>query len=284
MTRRVASIFVLTFGAALLLPVAYAAEHAAATPSPAPSASPAAAASPAPKPGSFDVPAKNLKVLPRDMTKRQVIDQVMKKWTSALGVRCLYCHVGQESTPWTSWDLAADDKPTKQRAREMLEMLNEINRRMGSMSSLHGGSPVQATCFTCHRGMPRPRRIEDVFDETRTEHGVDAAIAEYRTLRADGMSKGGYDFSSMPLVRLADARLEAKDAPGARKILEAALDLGMDTMAIRASLADAALATGDRAAAVAHLEKALAKATNKDEKDWLEEKLAAAKQGKVLPD
>lgn len=38
---------------------------------------------------------KNLKVLPADTTAEQVIGQ-MRNFTFALGVRCQYCHVGEE--------------------------------------------------------------------------------------------------------------------------------------------------------------------------------------------
>jgi len=245
----------------------------AATPAPPP---PAASAAPAPTEVAPDPPAKNLKVLPREWTRRQVIDRVMKNWTADLGVRCQHCHVGEESKPSSEWDFPSDEKPTKLRAREMLQMLQEINRRLGEMQNLHGTSSIQATCYTCHRGMPRPRRIEEVFDETLAAKGIDSAIAQYGELRAQSLSIGGYDFSVKPLVRLARTRVAEKDTAGARKLMELALGLGFDVLATRSVLAEIALAEGDRETALEHLRKALALTRNPAEKEFVEEQLKDA--------
>lgn len=255
--------------------------------SPPASSPPTATTTPSPTAQPVETAAQNLKVLPRDWTRRQVIDQVMTKWTADLGIRCQYCHVGEEGTPWSEWDFAADAKPTKQRAREMLLMLEEVNRRLAVMPSLHdtGSAPLRATCFTCHRGLSRPRRIEEVMEETRAASSLDAAIAEYRELRARYLATGGYDFTVRPLLRQARGRLAAQDTAGAQKLLALALDLGLDSLATRSTLADVALATGDRAAAVAHLQKALAFAQNPAEKEFVEEQLkrARAAEGEVPP-
>lgn len=240
---------------------------------------------PSPAPRPMEAPATNLKVLPRDWTRRQVIDQVMKRWTAELGVRCQHCHVGQEGAPWADWDFASDAKPTKRRAREMQQMLEEINRRLSGMRSLEGssGAPLQASCFTCHHGVPRPRRIEEILASTRAARGLDAAIAEYRDLRAKYLAAGVYDFRAMPLVREAKSLLAAREAAGAQKLLDLALELGLDSLATRSALADAALAVGDRAAAVAHLQKALAFAQNASEKEFVEEQLRGARAGSPTP-
>jgi hypothetical protein len=47
-------------------------------------------------------------------------------FTRALGVRCSYCHKGEEGKPVSTYDFASDENPNKNRAREMLRMLNEI--------------------------------------------------------------------------------------------------------------------------------------------------------------
>ena len=252
------------------------------------SAQPATAA-PAPTPAPShaerppDPPATNLQVLPKDWTRRQVIDNVMKHWTAALGVRCQHCHVGEEGKPFSEWDFASDANPEKQRAREMYRMLEEINRRLASMPEMHGAKPSSATCYTCHHGVPRPLRIEDVFEETRARSGLDAALAEYRELRERNLTRGTYDFGAMPLVRTARARLAAGDPAGATKVLTLAVELGLDSLATRSGLAEAALAEGDRAAAVAHLEKALAFASNPAEREFVEEQLRAARAGAERP-
>lgn len=66
--------------------------------------------------------------------KGRMVDQVLRMmdfgFGRSLGVRCQHCHV------LGHW--ADEDKPTKQVARDMMEMTSRIN-----------GS-------TCHRGTPRP--------------------------------------------------------------------------------------------------------------------------------
>jgi len=259
--------------AASLLSLLLQAAHPVAT---TPAASPSQAAptaSPTERPP--ETPAQNLKVLPRHWSRRQVVDQVMKTWTADLGVRCQYCHAGEESRPMAEWDFASDEKPAKRRAREMLLMLEEVNRRLGAMPSLHGtdAPPLRATCFTCHRGLARPRRIEEILEETRVKSGLDAAIAQYRDLRAQHLATGGYDFSVKPLLRQARARLADQDAQGAHKLLALAIEFGPDSLAIRSTLAEVAVAEGNRAVAVAHLQKALAFAQNPAEKQFVEEQL-----------
>src|ERR1041385_1184751 len=72
-------------------------------------------------------PPKNLQVLPKDMTRQEVVAR-MRLIATGLGVRCEYCHVsttgpdGREQN-----DFAADDKDTKKTARGMLKMVNDIN-------------------------------------------------------------------------------------------------------------------------------------------------------------
>src|ERR1051326_3858387 len=61
---------------------------------------------------------ENLKVFPRDIPVRALID-TMASFTRALGVRCTYCHVGEEGQPLSSFDFKSDQKPEKTKAREM---------------------------------------------------------------------------------------------------------------------------------------------------------------------
>src|SRR5262245_50078991 len=68
----------------------------------------------------------NLKVLPRDIN-RDTLVAMMAGFTRALGVRCTYCHVGEENRPLSTYDFASDDKPTKRTARIMLQMVHHIN-------------------------------------------------------------------------------------------------------------------------------------------------------------
>jgi photosynthetic reaction center cytochrome c subunit len=64
---------------------------------------------------------------------------------ASLGVHCDFCHVVEND----KWDFPSDDKDTKQRAREMIRMVIDVNK------ATFDGRPA-VTCFTCHQGKIRP--------------------------------------------------------------------------------------------------------------------------------
>lgn len=68
----------------------------------------------------------NLQVLPKDWPGSR-LQPVMTGFTRALGVRCSYCHKGEEGKPLSTYDFVSDENPNKNRAREMLRMLGSIN-------------------------------------------------------------------------------------------------------------------------------------------------------------
>ena len=112
-----------------------------------------ATAQTAPPAMSFaDPPHKNLKVLPQDMPAQQLIG-TMKLFSQSLGVRCTYCHVGEEGKPLSSFDFASDAKDKKLIARKMLAMVHRINEQD---FDVHDFANVKVTCFTCHRGSTKP--------------------------------------------------------------------------------------------------------------------------------
>ena len=98
--------------------------------------------------------AKNLKVLPKDITKVE-LDSVMNGFKTALGVKCNFCHVPSKIDP-KKMDFAADDKDHKIIAREMMAMMAKLNKKYFSKhQEKHGVAAVQ--CATCHRGKPEPK-------------------------------------------------------------------------------------------------------------------------------
>jgi hypothetical protein len=88
-------------------------------------AQPPQGAPPGSGPPAQEQKPKNLKVLPADLPMRAVRD-TMSSFARALGVRCTHCHVGTDGQPQTM-DFAADDKPEKEKAREMMRMATAIN-------------------------------------------------------------------------------------------------------------------------------------------------------------
>lgn len=87
---------------------------------------------------------KNIQVL-KGMPASQLLP-VMHFMRTSLGVRCDYCHVAENGKYWM------DDKPAKQMARRMLQMVFDINR------ANFNGQPV-VTCNTCHRGSTKPIQV-----------------------------------------------------------------------------------------------------------------------------
>src|SRR5208282_2106309 len=83
---------------------------------------------------------KNLKVL--QATPADSLNQGMHLISGELGVDCEYCHA--EKMDWV-----ADEKKTKDTARDMMTMMMELNRRFFK------GEQV-ITCYTCHKGQPIP--------------------------------------------------------------------------------------------------------------------------------
>ena len=89
--------------------------------------------------GAQGNPPKNLKVLTPENFMAQ-----MQTFPGALGVQgeggCNFCHEA---------DRSLDTKPAKVKARQMIEMVAEINAKFGDGN-------VHVTCWTCHQGSTMP--------------------------------------------------------------------------------------------------------------------------------
>ena len=115
-------------------------------------AAPTAAAQ---QPGSAGATRPSLRVL-QALPESQLFI-LMNVLSDSLGVRCDYCHVQATPdltrTPWNvgGWVWDRDDKPQKRTARDMMRMVIALNA-----GSFKGESRI--TCYTCHRGAPRPAR------------------------------------------------------------------------------------------------------------------------------
>src|SRR5258705_5608166 len=98
----------------------------------------------------------NVKVIPKNTPVMQVVG-MMRNFAGALGVRCPFCHVGQEGQPLAQFDFAKDEKRTKLTARQMMRMVEEINRRVDTLPEhAQMTSHVEVTCQTRHRRVSRP--------------------------------------------------------------------------------------------------------------------------------
>src|SRR5438046_6196312 len=89
---------------------------------------------------------KNIKLL-GDLPAAQLIS-VMNYFATSMGRRSNFCHVNNNG----QWDYAADTKPEKNTAREMIRMVLETNKNF-----FKGNLQVQ--CYTCHRGRNNPQSL-----------------------------------------------------------------------------------------------------------------------------
>jgi hypothetical protein len=95
---------------------------------------------------------KNLKVLPKDISKDS-LDHVMHTFTASLGVKCNFCHAFNNG----KMDFASDEKEEKNIARYMMNMTAGINKTyFNSENSTMPDTINIVRCFTCHRGSPHP--------------------------------------------------------------------------------------------------------------------------------
>jgi hypothetical protein len=85
---------------------------------------------------------KNI-VIFKGMPAARVIP-TMDALTGLLGVDCNYCHVLRE------WE--KDDKPQKQTARKMFQMVEYLNHD-------HFSGENRISCWTCHRGHGKPPQL-----------------------------------------------------------------------------------------------------------------------------
>ena len=139
----------------------------------------------------------NTKVFPHNTPVTEVIG-AMRNFSGALGVRCQFCHVGEEGKPLETFDFAKDEKRTKLVARQMMRMVQEINRRLDTLPERQANG-LQVTCATCHRGLNRPVPLATVVSDAGMSSGADSAIRAYRALREKYYGRDAYDFSEMSL-------------------------------------------------------------------------------------
>lgn len=145
---------------------------------------------------------KNLKVLPKTIDQRALIN-TMRGFAQALGVRCVYCHVGREEQPLDSVNFASDDKRPKRVARVMMHMVMHINEEHLAEVPDRPKPVVEVRCATCHRGVARPRLLDDELTLVLADSGLDATVRRYRALREQYYGSGAYDFREPVLGQVA---------------------------------------------------------------------------------
>ena len=196
---------------------------------------------------------KNLKVLPKDWTRPQVI-QVMQNFTAALGVGCEHCHVEKEGAPP---DFASDDKKEKDLARAMMKITQDLNTRLPTDFGKPANELTRVACITCHRGVPQPKQIGEILAKTSADKGFAAASTQYSELKSKYYGAQAYDFSESGLIATATPLMQNR-TDEALQFLQMNLQLFPQSARTYVAMAQAQQVKKDNAGAIASLEKALA--------------------------
>lgn len=217
----------------------------------------AAATVAAQAPGKFPPDSLvNTKVIPHNTPVPQVLG-VMRGIAGDLGVRCQFCHVGEEGQPLDHFDFASDKKRTKLVARQMMLMLQEVNRRLDTIPRQQSTSAISATCGTCHRGVSRPVPLVTVMADAATAGGADSAARAYHALRDRYYGRDAYDFGEPTLNAAASRVARAGKYDEALALLKLNEEQYPRSSSLYVSRGNIALMRGDTAAATAAFREAV---------------------------
>lgn len=232
-------------------------------------------------------PTTNLQVLPESISGDE-LNQIMRTFTQALGVRCEYCHAAEPGQSFNEVDYAKDGLEAKEAARTMLKMVSSINKDYIAQLAGHAGSPnsggarkehshVSVTCITCHRGRAIPAMLEDILVETTLAAGVDSAITRYRDLRDEYYGGFAFDFREGTLADVAEMLVESEEVDAALAIMNLELEINGESSRTLAALASVQAEAGKNDDAIRTLERAIEIAAG-NEKRGLERQLSRLKQ------
>jgi hypothetical protein len=239
---------------------------------------------PAPARAQMVVPDSftNLKVLPKDITKPQLLG-TMRSFSLGLGVRCDYCHARADSSgaaaerapaplgapgapgaagrpggPPERLNFASDAKEQKRIARGMLQMVHGINADyLARIAELKDSSRVEVQCVTCHHGVAIPRPLTDILAQDVTEKSAAAAVTHYRQLKAQYYGSAAYDFREFTLEEIARQLAQAGKPDDALVILDLAAQEFPQSGVVPFQQGEILLQKGDRAGALARYRHAL---------------------------
>ncbi len=200
---------------------------------------------------------KNLTVLPKATTGKD-LQRTMASFSGGLGVRCVYCHVGEEGKDFSEFDFASDAKPEKNKARTMIKMMSNINDVYLAELHVDSTSSLRVSCMTCHHGNAVPIFLEDKLKRTFDRYGIDSTINQYHALREQFFGGFTYNFKEWTLVRLAELISDdTAKASAAIRVLKLNIELYPTFAFSFARLAGIYEGEGNSAAAIENYEQAL---------------------------
>jgi hypothetical protein len=101
----------------------------------------------------------NLKVLPKNISSRELQSIMADDFEDGLGVSCGFCHTNAKDGH--GLDFASDTKPEKEISRTMMRMTLDLNKRW--LQNKHpkiGDAALVVQCNTCHKGQTFPDGAE----------------------------------------------------------------------------------------------------------------------------
>jgi len=97
----------------------------------------------------------NLKVLPKNISSKDLQGIMTDDFEDGLGVTCGFCHA--DAKDGHGLDFASDAKAEKKIARKMMQMTIGINKKYFKLQHpVLGSQEIIVTCSTCHHGQPFP--------------------------------------------------------------------------------------------------------------------------------
>jgi tetratricopeptide (TPR) repeat protein len=197
----------------------------------------------------------NLKILPKDISNEK-LDDIMRAFSSSLGVRCGYCHAAKDGDARGQLDFASDSKPEKTTARMMMTMSAGINQDQLPKITTKRGDKVEVRCRTCHHGQARPYLIDDLLTASYNAGGIDSLTARYEALRTAYYGTDAFNFGEWMLPQLGQD-LAGKDKPQVTvKLAEYNLKYFPQSGNAYLALGQAHMNAGEKDAAEAALKKA----------------------------
>ncbi|MEO8561555.1 MAG: c-type cytochrome [bacterium] len=205
----------------------------------------------------------NVKVFPKNTPVMQVVG-AMRNVAVDLGVRCVFCHVGKEGQPLSQTDFPSDEKKTKQVARQMMLMVQEINRRVDTLPG-HTPASLRVTCGTCHRGVNKPQPLALLLADVGTQSGADSAVKAYKALRTRYYGRASYDFGEGSLNTAAFRLGQAMKFDEAKALLDLNEEQFPNSSGTAVFRGNIALMRADTAAAEAAFRDAVKRDPNNEE-------------------
>lgn len=228
-------------------------------------------------PETFD----NLQVLDPDISRGELVG-IMRSFAGGLGVRCNFCHLGEDPNDLTGYDWASDEREVKGVARRMMQMVTDINEE--HLPAAGRGSGIEVACVTCHSGVRIPVQIGDLLLETLERDGIESALSEYRELRGEYYGRAAYDFGQGPLNTVSETLARRGELDHALAVIQVNVEYHADEPFPHALKAQILMQMGDTEGAVAAMERAVELAPESEQFRAMLERMRGGGGARGAPD